>query len=198
MEKTRPSLLQRVADLTDQRSWSEFVAFYEPLLRSYVRKQGARDDYTVEDLVQTILVSLLRRLPTFQYDPAKGRFRTWLWQVAHNAVIDWQRATIQHNERLNQLRRDRAGQTSRPEDEWDRLHHQRILECVLEREKARQQAQPTTAWACFDLHLLQGKSGADVSAQLGIPIGTVYVNASRMLARIREQCAAYRKELGDE
>ena len=41
-------------------------------------------------------------------------------------------------------------------------------------------------------------SGAEVGAEVGLPANSVYVNAARVLERIREQCAAYREDLGDD
>jgi RNA polymerase sigma-70 factor (ECF subfamily) len=194
VSKTRTSLLKRVADFSDRRSWSEFVSLYEPLLHRYVRKQGL-DIRAAEDVVQTIFVSLLRNLRTFELDHKRGRFRTWLWEVAHNAVIDWQRTANRHR-RIRQKAQEGWNETTpEPPDEWITTYHKRILEFA--KEKVRQHTAPTT-WACFELHLLQGRAGEEVATLLGIPLNRVYVYASRVLARIRKQCAAYRKEFGDD
>src|SRR5438067_2093227 len=91
MEGTNTSLLRRVRDPKDRASWSEFVALYEPILFGYVRKHNL-DDNDARDLVQDIFISLLRKLPEFEMDRSKGRFRGWLWRVAANAVVDWVRA----------------------------------------------------------------------------------------------------------
>jgi hypothetical protein len=53
-------------------------------------------------------------------------------------------------------------------------------------------------WICFEQHILKGRSGADIGAEIGLPANSVYVNASRVMARIREQCEAYREDLGDD
>src|SRR5262245_23158644 len=90
MPETRPSLLRRVRDATDHRSWQEFYDLYEPLLLSYVRKRGLHGG-DADDVVQTIFITLLRHLPEFEYDPKKGRFRTWLWRLSFTAVTDWRR-----------------------------------------------------------------------------------------------------------
>jgi RNA polymerase sigma-70 factor (ECF subfamily) len=194
MDDTRTSLLRRVADVSDQQSWSEFVRLYEPLLLRYVRSQGLNET-DAQDVVQTVFVALLRRLPSFEFDRKRGRFRSWLWQLAHNAVIDWLRARGRHQRVENETRASRDEAEPEPDDEWLKLHRQRLLEFSLDRVK--EQTAPTT-WACFEMHLLQGKPGADVAAALGVPPGTVYVYASRILDRVRKQCAVYREEFGDD
>jgi RNA polymerase sigma-70 factor (ECF subfamily) len=194
VEQTSVSLLQRLRDPADRQSWGEFVELYEPLLLNYVRKRGLAD-HDAEDVVQGIFVSLLRKLPQFELDRSKGRFRTWLWQVAHNAVVDWFRAR-----RRVQKAEDRRRETSQEaaedgDDDWDTMHRQRIAQFVMDR--VRGLTVPRT-WVCFEEHLLKGRPGAAVGAELGLPANTVYVNAARVLARIREQVAAYREDLGDD
>ena len=42
-----------------------------------------------EDLTQSVLLCLWQKLPEFEYDNSKGRFRSWLTQVAINYVRDF-------------------------------------------------------------------------------------------------------------
>lgn len=193
VEQTPVSLLQRLRDPANRDSWSEFVELYEPLLFNYIRKRGLRD-HDAEDVVQGIFISLLRKLPQFQFDRSKGRFRTWLWQVAHNAIVDWARAR-RRLQKAEEQRRQVREEIPISDDDWDVMHRQRIAQFVIDRVRA--QTAPKT-WACFEQHLIEGRSGADVGAELGLPANTVYVYAARVLARIREQCAAYREDLGDD
>jgi RNA polymerase sigma factor (sigma-70 family) len=194
MLDTRTSLLRRVRDPADRQSWGEFVALYEPLLLSYVRKRGLHD-HDAQDVVQGIFISLLRKLPSFDLDHRKGRFRTWLWQVAHNAVVDWARGR-RRIQRAEDRRRDEwHEQATEPDDDWINMHRRRVLQFVTDRVRA---ATAPKTWACFERHLLQGRPGAEVGAELDLPANTVYVNATRVLKRVREQCAAYREDLGDD
>jgi RNA polymerase sigma-70 factor (ECF subfamily) len=194
VEQTPVSLLERLRNPADNRSWGEFVALYEPLLISYVRKRGLAD-HDAEDVVQGIFISLLRKLPTFQLDRTKGRFRTWLWQVAFHAVVDWSRGRRRVQKAEDQRRENYQEEEPERDSDWDTMHRQRIVQFVMD--KVRGQTVPRS-WTCFEEHLLKGRPGAEVGKELGLPANTVYVNAARVLARIREQCAAYREELGDE
>src|SRR5438876_4377291 len=52
-ETTNVSLIRRVQNPSDTESWRQFVAVYEPLLISYVRSRGLRED-DARDVVQQI------------------------------------------------------------------------------------------------------------------------------------------------
>ncbi len=88
MESTRSSLLRRVRDQADSASWDEFVGLYRPILIKYVGSRGLAA-HDVDDVVQVIFEKLWQQLPNFELQRQRGRFRTWLWRVMHNAVVDW-------------------------------------------------------------------------------------------------------------
>ena len=194
MTDTRTSLLRRVRNPNDAASWSEFVTLYEPLLLSYIRKRGL-NDHDAQDVVQTVFITLLRKLPAFELDHSRGRFRTWLWQVAFNAVVDQARARKRVQTAENKRRETWIEETKTEDTDWITMHRERLLQHSMER--VRDVTAPKT-WTCFEQHILKGRSGADIGAEIGLPANSVYVNASRVMARIREQCEAYREDLGDE
>src|SRR5215472_14509304 len=90
MDRTRSTLLMRIRDPADGRAWGEFMALYEPLLTAYVRHRGLALEDT-RDVVQDVFARLVKSLPEFRLDRARGQFRTWLWQVCQSALIDWAR-----------------------------------------------------------------------------------------------------------
>lgn len=194
VEKTSSSLLRRLRNPDDRASWGEFVSLYEPLLLRYVRKKGV-GEHDAQDVVQGIFISLLRKLPTFELDRGKGRFRTWLWQVTHNAVVDWARARKRIKSAEDKVREDWKETDREPDRDWDEELQKRVLEFAMQ--KVKEQTNPPT-WACFEEHLLKGRPGAVVGADLGFPANTVYVYAARVMARVREQCEAYLEDLARE
>ena len=46
--------------------------------------------------------------------------------------------------------------------------------------------------------MLARRGGTQVAEELGMKVGTVYVNASRVLARVRRQCVEYMEDFEDE
>lgn len=193
MTETRTSLLRRVRNPSDSASWAEFVALYEPLLLNYVRKRGLIE-HDARDVVQSIFIALLRKMPAFELDKSRGRFRTWLWRVSHNAVVDHARAG-QRIQKAENVRRQNFDETESEPEDWVKMHRQRTLQFAME--CVRESTAPKS-WTCFEQHVLQKRSGAEVGAEVGLPANSVYVNASRVLERIREMCANYREDLGDD
>ena len=178
MEATRTSLLRRVRDPQDRVSWGEFVALYEPLLVGYVRKQNINEN-DARDVVQD----------------SKGRFRSWLYRVAYNAVIDWVRARrrVQNAEVGHRTLWQEA--VVEPPAEWDAMVRERQLQFAMTKVRGQTVAK---SWTCFEEHLLNSRSGAEIGAELDLPANTVYVNAMRVLRRIKVLCATYEEEPGDE
>jgi RNA polymerase sigma-70 factor (ECF subfamily) len=190
--ETRASLIQRVRENTDNSAWGEFFSVYQPLLYAYVRQRGVSGP-DADDVVQEVFAKLTQALSHFEFDAERGRFRTWLWRVTHNALADWAR---RRNAR-HRAERDWADEYRPPEEqhssvEWDQLYRRRILETVLERVRLSAQ---TATWACFQGRILEDRPAAEIAAETGLSVNAVYVNASRLLARVREECAALEEPL---
>jgi RNA polymerase sigma-70 factor (ECF subfamily) len=196
-DHTRSSLIRRVRDPADQASWREFQELYHPVLLAYLKKQGLKDQ-DAHDVVQDIFLALVRALPTFELDRSRGRFRTWLWQVAWHALADWarrqRRQSKAEDEWCQHLAASCPPADREPDDEWVAAYHQRVLETVLAR--VRDESRPAT-WNCFERHVLRSRPAAEVAAELGVSATAVYTNASRILARVRDLCQEHEEELGD-
>lgn len=194
MIETDSVLVARVRNPADSAGWREFVALYEPLLQAYVRRLGL-PERDLQDVVQEIFIKLLQALPQFELDRLRGRFRTWLYSISRNTVVDWLRRRRElpaADSPVELWDRAEAAALSQSEDEWNREYRQRVVEHVLQR--VREQAQPMT-WACFEQHVLKNWPAAKVAEEFGLTANAVYVNASRILARVREQCLAYAEVL---
>ncbi len=195
-EETRSSLLNRVRNVTDAASSREFLHRYEPLLLSFLRGRGLQE-HDARDVAQEVFTRLHRALPSFRLDRARGRFRTWLWQVTSSALTDWCRVR-NRQARAEQGWRERQGgaeaavESNRDEPSLERRH---LLERALARVRAR--AKPKT-WACFEQRVLRGRTSRAVASELGLTANAVNVNAARILARLRQLCDAIRKEVAHE
>lgn len=186
---THSTLIERVRDPEDGESWQEFVELYEPLLLRFVLSHGTPMS-EAHDVVQEVFTRLLKVIPTFNLDRKRGRFRSWLWSVSRNIVVDWARRTrrqrdAEHewSDRLAHLKDDENSRIA-----WCAAHKKRVLEFVLTR--ARAKTVPKT-WACFEEHLCKGRPAAAVAKELDVSPNSVYVNASRVLQKVRGMCAEY-------
>lgn len=190
MSSTSTSLVRAV---TRGERWEEFVALYDPLLLSYVRSRRLPPEIDARDIVQEIWAKLWKVMPTFKLDCRRGRFRTWLWQITMNAIIDALRRENRHNKDRVDIDIDPSG--SEPDDDWLRKHRRRVLEHVLSQVRDRTQSK---TWLCFQQHVLQERRCADVAAELGITANAVCVNSRRVFALVRELCLQYEEGFGDE
>ena len=119
-----------------------------------------------------------------------------------NALNDWHTRNGRRDAAETQWHQQRQkDETTGPESEseseseWTITYHRRVLQFALERVRARTRPK---AWACFSEHLLRGRPGAEVAAELGCTTNALFVNASRILQTVREQCADYLEDLGDD
>lgn len=87
MDVTRASLLSRVRDTADHEAWREFERTYRDLVLRYCGRRGLQP-MDSEDVLQRVLMKLARSLPRFAYDPARGRFRDYLYRAVRGAISD--------------------------------------------------------------------------------------------------------------
>jgi RNA polymerase sigma-70 factor (ECF subfamily) len=150
-------------------------------------------DHEACEIVQEVFLILLHALPRFEYRPRPGRFRCWLKRIVHNAAISHLRRRSRRREvsigSEPQTREVRRG--SGEVDDDDRLQ---LLRSAMQHIRAR--SNPLT-WRCFEEHLLNKRTAADVGDELHVSPNAVYVNTSRMLAQLRRQCADRRGQTGD-
>ena len=84
-DSTRASLLSRVRDPGDAASWREFDARYRDLVLRYCRRSGLQES-DAEDVRQGMMMTLARRMRSFEYRPEVGRFRDYLRTCTRRAI----------------------------------------------------------------------------------------------------------------
>ena len=129
-ETTQPSLLSRVRDPADDTAWREFDAKYRELILRYCRARGLQTS-DGEDVRQIAMANLAKSLRSFEYQPARGRFRGYLGQVVRSAISrhfgrpDGQARALD----TNVLATVEADDTGRADEVWERewvRHHYRL------------------------------------------------------------------------
>jgi RNA polymerase sigma-70 factor (ECF subfamily) len=198
MYDTRISLLEKVCNLRDGRSWGEFHAIYRPLIFGYLR--GLRiKEHDASDLTQEVFCRLMLSLPNFKLNRQKGRFRTYLWRLTYNTLVDRaRRKKVRDRAEEEWVRRFSEADESesrRLEETFLWRHRKRILEVALPRVRARVS---TTAWACFEGRLVHRRPAAEIADERGITANSVYVHASRVLQEVRRRCAEIEGEPVDD
>jgi len=188
MFTTSLTLIGRLCEPADAEAWAHFVALYAPLLRAWVRPLCGQDA-DADDVIQEVLVVVVRRLPEFAHSRRMGAFRKWLKAVVTNKLGDYLRSDARRPVTspgliLAQLA-DPSSELSR---EWERQHAQHLTHALLQR--IQHEFEPAT-WEAFHRVTMLGEPTASVAAALGKTANAVMIARSRVLARLREELAAW-------
>lgn len=185
---TRQSLVLRLRDPEDAAAWAEFIELYEPLVYRLGRAKGLQDA-DAHDLCQEVFRAVSAAIERWDPDPAKGRFRGWLFRIARNLLVNFLTAQRRHGQG--------SGRTSVHDllaAQPDPADSQAEAEFAAEFRRrafrwAADQVKPEFAentWLAFWRTGVEGRSAAEAGQELGMTVGAVYVARSRVLARLRE------------
>lgn len=186
---TNPSIFLRL-NRTDTGSrelaWAEFHRRYAAVIAGFARQVGgAAAD--VEDVVQDVLVGFYATSPTFVYDPARGRFRSYLKTCTFHAVT----------RRLGREARFRG----RPLEEVDAeaLEVEQVWNDVWEQEQLRRAIEElraeigtTKTFRAFELYVILDLPPQEVSRRLDLHVDNVYRAKEGVTKKLREKLNAIR------
>ena len=148
-------------------------AHYDEIYRFVYRQTGHKED--AMDLTQSVFLAMLRALPA--YRAARGAFRTWLFRIAANKVIDARRKN-----RLTPLPLE-EGELTSEEDFTARVQDRALLEQM----EAYVSGLDLQVQAVFRLRLYGEQSFPEIAAALGEPEAAVKSRYYRLLRRLREE-----------
>jgi RNA polymerase sigma-70 factor (ECF subfamily) len=182
---TRASLLLRLRDRQDEAAWREFVALYGPVVYGYARKQGLQED-DAADLSQEVFGAVARAVTRLDYDPQRGAFRNWLFTVVRHKLADWWAAQEGGARGSGDTATQKLlEQCPAPEGqaEWEAEWERGLFAWASE--QVRREVADST-WQAFWKTAVEGQSGKQVAADLGLSVASVYHARSRILARLKE------------
>jgi RNA polymerase sigma-70 factor (ECF subfamily) len=180
MEGTSTSLLMQLRQSDNHRAWERFVRLYTPLLLYWARQLGLQEQ-DAADLVQDVLLTLVRKLPDFRYHHG-GSFRGWMRTVLMNTWRD-------RRQRAPAAPLDSDVEPQAPAEDQileEREYRLYVLGRALRLMSA--DFEPATWQACWETVVVD-RPAADVAAELGITVNAVYLAKSRVLSRLRQDLA---------
>jgi RNA polymerase sigma-70 factor, ECF subfamily len=188
---TSRSLLQRV-QADDPAAWDRLVTLYAPLVFRWCRGCNLREQ-DAADVFQEVFQAVVANITGFRKDRPGDTFRGWLRTITRNKVRDHFRRRGREPEgeggteargRMVQIPDlpDSDGDSAASADE-ERDLYRRALDLI-------QQEFAERTWQAFWRTAVEGRTAADVAAELAMSPGAVRVAKSRVLQRLRE-------ELGD-
>jgi RNA polymerase sigma factor (sigma-70 family) len=182
--ETRPSLIVRLKDQRNEPAWVDFLRAYEPFLIQLVRRRGTPERH-VADVTQQLLIAIAQSVGGWSDDGKPASFRRWLSRVARNVVIKFmirERRQVSGQGGTGFLEQlQRVPDTAESEEHAGQYEHELI---VWAAEQVRGDFRETS-WKAFWATQIEGRTVADVAAELGVSPGSIYMSRSRILARIR-------------
>jgi RNA polymerase sigma-70 factor (ECF subfamily) len=205
-ETTRPSLLVRIRDASDQEAWRQFVDLYAPLIYGLARKRGLQDA-DAADVTQDVFRAVAAKIAPhpashgkrgedegWQYDPKRGSFRGWLYTVTRNKINDFltgKKIGRGTGDTATQMYLEEQPDTDEDESIWQLEYQQRQFSWAAER--IRNEFHEST-WKAFWQVAVEGKSGEETARSLRMSVGAVYVAKTRVLARLKKEIKELQQE----
>jgi RNA polymerase sigma-70 factor (ECF subfamily) len=183
---TRLSLLQRASD-RESVAWSELVDLYAPLVAHWCRRRGV-PSADLPDVVQDVFLAVSRRLSTFQ-TRGEGSFRSWLWTITANKILDHGRRASRHVSAVGGSSALVAMKQVPDSPLWDdEPSSEDVLQDLFRRGLAQVRDEfETNSWQAFWRTAIDGIPTATVGEELEMTPAAIRQARSRILRRLRQQ-----------
>ena len=182
-ETTRSSVLKAVADTENEAAWQRLFDLYAGFVFSIARSKGLKPE-DADDIVQMVFSDLARNLPTFKYDRAKGRFRSYLAGLVHWRVMDRLKAGKRDMELMASFEEEAKATASADDETFEEREWQAAaLEEALRRIKPDVNPEH---YAAFVASAIEGQDTETVTRLYGISSDNLYQIRKRLTEKLRE------------
>lgn len=171
-------LLNRISQDRCQVSFAAFFKHFSPLLKGFLMKGSRLNSAQAEEIVQEVMMKVWRRAE--QFDHHKSSATTWLYTIARNNRIDWFRR--QSNAETIELQADDLYEVESHDTPFAQLQQVRAQETVA---KALADLPEEQALVLQKVYM-ESKSHSEVSAELGLPLGTVKSRVRLALKKLQD------------
>lgn len=206
--RTRKSLIERLADWEDQRTWDEFYQTYWRLIYSVSLKAGLKNEEAFDVVQETVLAVAKQWKKGQVYDPAKGSFKTWLMNITRWRIADQFRAKQRNPAAANQQGGTpnadgddrRTATIDRLEGEngadildqvWEREWMSNLTEVALQRVK---KLVSPKQYQIFHAYVVKEWEVAKVTRELGVSQSQVYLAKHRVGALMKDEIEKLKRE----
>jgi RNA polymerase sigma factor (sigma-70 family) len=192
---TRKTLLQRVRNQHDEKSWAELVEVYRRYIYSVIRSLEV-SEHDADDIIQQVFIKLWDKLPGM--DPSEIiRFRSLLARITKGCTIDFIRKRSTQAEKLKEAARDETlnylNAIQLPE--IDQIAEQRwelfLSNMALDNVESQCSAKAISVFRMS----LNGISAQEISDELELEISSVYRLKTRVKNQLIQEIEHLRKEL---
>ena len=201
-DRTRRSLILKLSDWKDQRSWDEFYRTYWRLIHSVAIKAGLSEQ-EAWDVVQETVLTIAKQARKHAYDPSKGSFKTWLWNVTRWRINDQFR--MRRKDTASALPDTEPGEAtpldlvadaggSSFEKIWEKEWQDNLMKAALERVKLKVAPKQ---FQIYYYNVLSHMKAGEVQKKLGVSLAQVYLAKHRVGAQLRRELR-YLRSLEEE
>jgi RNA polymerase sigma-70 factor (ECF subfamily) len=195
MVETSASLLNRLKEGDNEVDWENFYHLYADIIYRYARKLGL-NEAGAQDVLQETMVALMSVLKRFEYDPRRGKFRSFLFTIVRRSTF----RSINRSKRRNEISADaHYGGADKPlmellaspEDDSVSMKdemkwRQSLLEhCVDEVRKDNSVNSETID--IFIAYAVEEKTVQEIAEKFGIKENAVYQIKNRMIKRLQRE-----------
>ncbi|OWA35366.1 hypothetical protein B9G55_12020 [Saccharibacillus sp. O16] len=174
-------LIRRIRRSGDRASADCLVRHYYDEIYRFIRRQVSSEDVAL-DLTQEIFISMLRSIAHYE-ERGGASFRTWLYRIATNKLIDWYRSRAYRNRSLTLTLDD-----VEPIDDTD---FTRLLENseFVEEVFAFVSELPSDTQKIFRLHLFGGYTFREIAELVDLSEGSVKTRYYRLIHKLGKEFA---------
>lgn len=190
-ETTRSSVLKAVADTENEAAWARFFDLYAGFVFSIARSKGLKDE-EADDIVQVVFADLARMMPTFKYDHAKGKFRSYLIGLVHWRVKDRLRLVQRDNEQMKAYLDEVENLPPADKDFAEREWQTAALEEALRRIKSDVRPEH---YAAFVASAVEGQNTETVMHLYNLSRDNLYQIRKRLTSKLQETVSVVLAEM---
>ena len=187
-------------DGDEQAGWQEFLETYGRLIRGAALKARLTEE-EADDVLQETALAVVKNIGTFQYDPAKCAFKSWLLLITRQRII-WQL----------RKRPPAGGASARPDDggprtatidripdpavadldaHWEEEWQKNLMAAALAKVKRQVKAKQ---YQMFDLYALQDWPVREVARTMKVSVAQVYLAKHRVGRLLKKELKRLKAE----
>lgn len=188
MYTTRLSLMHSLKGSRNEVAWQEFYDLYKSLIYRFARQRGLNST-DAEEIVSACFEKLSQVMAEFDYQPTRGKFKSWLRQLASHKIshllAKQGRGELLPNSELD------LHCSAPPDAEWERTWQREVLALCA---RQAQVEVSSRNYSVFQLSIYEGWAAPEIAQALNMSPQEVHQAKHKVLRVVREKMAKYLEE----
>src|SRR5260221_6736940 len=198
---TRQSLLARMKDWDDQKSWQDFFNTYWRLIYAVAMQSGLTHT-EAEEVVQETVISVAKKISDFKNDPALGSFKSWLMLITRRRIADQFRKRHRSGDSLS----GRSDETTRTDlmeripdpaslnldAVWEEQWEKNLVDVAMD--NVKRQASPRQ-YLIFYQQVVNQWSARKVAQKYDLNLAQVYMAKYRVSGLIKREVKSLKRKM---